>query len=129
MITDAMIEAAYKIFYSEEFNLRERMFQNCLKNGDDAEKAAEVADWAHGATSSQLLRVEEALSAALAAMWQPIETHRKGEELFLAYEAGHEPDMYECWWNDLMNDWQSDFGSGLDPSHWAPLPNKPEPPK
>ena len=62
-----------------------------------------------------------AIESALIAMWQPIETHKKDEERFLAYELGHEPDVYECWWDDLMNEWQSDFGSGLEPSHWAPL--------
>ena len=63
----------------------------------------------------------ELIEAAIAAMWQPIETHKKGEERFLAYEKGHEPDVYECWWDDTVNEWQSDFWSGLEPSHWAPL--------
>ena len=108
MITDAMIEAAWETIHGPI--------------GED-EADTRIIEMPTKAV------VKKAIESALAAMWQPIETHRKGEELFLAYEAGHEPDMYECWWNDLMNDWQSDFGSGLDPSHWAPLPNKPEPPK
>ena len=101
MITDAMIEAAWNALYIRPvgpYNIRTVVVN---------------------APSKDDLRVT--LEAALSAMWRPIETHGKGEDRFLAYEMGHEPDVYECWWDDAMNDWQSDFGSGLEPSHWAPL--------
>ena len=88
---------------------------------------------------------EAAINAALAAMWQPIETAPRDGTEFQARIPGHGQDNviawddnFECWaftrdqeppdcWTDGYC-WESneDLQSSVKPTHWMPLPPTPE---
>ena len=61
--------------------------------------------------------------------WQPIETAPKDGSAFLAWEDG-DRGPFKCWWHTdwprAEAYWMDNQDSEPEPTHWQPLPARPE---